>query len=116
MNHLLIVGVVPLVLGVICFMATESQALCQPMSRGSGRSSSDSSDDLVMITGYSKVRTQNQNVANRRPVLVPVVGSEKARELLLYPDLATAPPEPDSIFIRPMKNVKKVNFPDEIKK
>lgn len=68
--------------------------------------------DALMITGYSKVRMQNQLVATKGPV----VGSEKARELLLHPELATEPPEPVSIFIRPMKNVKKVNFPDEIKK
>lgn len=64
----------------------------------------------LMITGYSKVRMQNQVLTPRGPV----VGSEKARELLLHPELATEPPEPDSIFVRPMKNVKKVNFPDEI--
>lgn len=64
-----------------------------------------------MITGYSKVRMQNQIIATRGPV----VGSEKARELLLHPELATEPPEPESSFIRPMKNLKKVNFPDEIK-
>lgn len=66
---------------------------------------------LLLITGYSKVRMQNQIVATRGPV----VGSEKARELLLHPELATEPPEPISIFVRPMKNLKTVNFPDEIK-
>lgn len=64
-------------------------------------------------TGYSHVRMQNQEqmYANVKPI----VGNEWVRHLINNPHLATEPPEPVSIFIKPWKNWKKVNFPDEIK-
>lgn len=66
-----------------------------------------------IASGYSKIRHQNQNDINGDGT--PIVGNERVFKLLQNPDLATEGPEPISIFIKPMKNWRKVNFPDEIK-
>lgn len=64
-----------------------------------------------MSTSYSRIRMQNQDDTNAKPM----VGSEWVRHLINNPHLGTERPEPVSIFIKPWKNWKKVNFPDEIK-
>lgn len=66
-----------------------------------------------MSTSYSRIRMQNQEDNFN---VKPIVGSEWVRHLINNPHLATERPEPVSIFIKPWKNWKKVNFPDEIKK
>lgn len=63
-------------------------------------------------TNYSRIRMQNQD---DDVTVRPVVGSEWVWQLIKNPMLATEGPEPVSIFVKPRKNWKKVDFPDEIK-
>lgn len=65
----------------------------------------------LIYSGYSKIRNQNSNENGKGPI----VGNDRVFKLLQNPELANEGPEPISIFIKPMKNFKKVNFPDEIK-
>lgn len=73
-----------------------------------------------MSTGYSKIRKQGygkyDDYTHENPI--PVVQNDLVRDLLRFPELAAATPESriSSIFVRPFKNFRKVNFPDEIKK
>lgn len=97
----LVISVV-IVVGIMMAMAASVE--CSWLVNYQGVASS-------IATGYSKVRHQHfEESANR-----PVVGNERAFKFLQNPELGTEGPEPVSIFFKQMKNVKKVNFPDEIK-